>query len=203
MKTSRIKLFFTVNALFIVAAVFLYYINDRHGTIASFLFDFYIFIGFLFVFFTYSIKFTLPAYTLILLITTDVVRYFYFNDVNFLGGPSYAGPWVNNTIYYYGGASGASGFNCQNILRIGKINPSNPTQISWRDTIINSSVYCYRAACVSTPSGINWLGGSEITYNFNGIAYNGSGGVSATNNNIYFNTFDTTLALKPIFGINV
>ncbi|MDB4088610.1 T9SS type A sorting domain-containing protein [Flavobacteriales bacterium] len=111
-----------------------------------------------------------------------------------------SGTIVGNTIYYYGGASGASGFNCQNILRVGEIDPMNPSSISWNDSILDPSIYCYRAACVSTPAGINWLGGSAITYNYNGIAYNGSGGVPTSNQNIYYNPTDSTLNHKYIYG---
>ena len=59
------------------------------------------------------------------------------------------------------------------LLRVGEINPTNPAIITWSDTIIDPSISCYRAACVSSPSGVNWLGGSEVTYNYNGIAYQG------------------------------
>ena len=111
-----------------------------------------------------------------------------------------SGTIVGNTIYYFGGASGASGFNCQNILRVGEIDPSNPINITWSDSIIDPTLFCYRAACVSTSTGINWLGGSAITYNYNGIAYNGTGGVPATNQNIYYNPSDSTLNNKYIYG---
>ena len=111
-----------------------------------------------------------------------------------------SGTIVGNTIYYYGGASSGTGFPIQNILRIGKINPTNPTLISWSDTVINPIISNYRAACVGNSRGINWLGGSEVTYNYNGIAYNGSGGVSATGRNIYYNPQDSTLSYKFIYG---
>ncbi|MGB1039404.1 MAG: T9SS type A sorting domain-containing protein [Flavobacteriales bacterium] len=111
-----------------------------------------------------------------------------------------SGTIVGNTIYYYGGASSASGFNIQNILRVGEINPVNPTQITWSDSIIDPSIACYRAACVGNSRGINWLGGSEVTYNYNGIAYNGSGGVPATGRNIYYNPSDSTLGYKFVYG---
>ncbi|MDB9931800.1 T9SS type A sorting domain-containing protein [Flavobacteriales bacterium] len=111
-----------------------------------------------------------------------------------------SGTIVGNTIYYYGGSSSGFGFPIQNILRVGVINPQNPTQITWRDSTINPSTACYRSACIGNSRGINWLGGSEVTYNYNGIAYNGSGGVSATNRNIYYNTSDSTLSYKFIYG---
>ena len=36
-----------------------------------------------------------------------------------------SGTILGNTIYYYGGATSASGFGIQNILRVGEINPTN------------------------------------------------------------------------------
>ena len=38
---------------------------------------------------------------------------------------------INNTIYYHGGASNGFNFPCQSNLRIGQINPADPTQITW------------------------------------------------------------------------
>ncbi len=111
-----------------------------------------------------------------------------------------SGTIVGNTIYYYGGASSSFGFNIQNILRIGKINPANPTQITWKDTTINPAIACYRSACTGNSRGVNWLGGSEVTYNYNGIAYNGTGAVPATGRNIYYNPTDSSLNYKFIYG---
>jgi len=111
-----------------------------------------------------------------------------------------SGTIVGNTIYYYGGASSGFGFPIQNLLRVGTINPLLPSQITWRDSILNPAISCYRSACVGNSRGINWLGGSEVTYNYNGIAYNGSGGAAATNRNIYYNYQDSTLSYKFIYG---
>jgi hypothetical protein len=114
-----------------------------------------------------------------------------------------SGTIVGNTIYYFGGASMGGNFPCQNIVRIGEINPSNPTQITWRMQIPNASLRTYRAACITSSVGIHWLGGSETTYNYNGIAYNGTGGVSASNKNIFYNTTDSSLNLKQLSGDSI
>ncbi len=81
-----------------------------------------------------------------------------------------------NTIYYFGGASLGPSFPIQPFLRIGEINPANPQEISWRDTTFGNDTALYRAAAVmlNRPT---WLGGSRTTYNYDGIAYNGSGSV--------------------------
>lgn len=95
----------------------------------------------------------------------------------------------NNTIYYHGGASTGGSFPGQSTLRIGQIDPNNPTQITW--SIQATPFINYRSACTFGPTGANgdpyWIGGSEITYNYNGIAYNGSGGVPTKSTNLRYN----------------
>lgn len=90
------------------------------------------------------------------------------------------GTILGDTLYYHGGASTGFNFPIQNTLRKGYINPLNPTQITWFNS--STSFSTYRA--VAFPFGSNevcFLGGSSKTYNFNGIAYNGSGGVAPRN----------------------
>lgn len=87
-----------------------------------------------------------------------------------------SGTIIGNTIYYHGGASNGFNFPGQTRLRIGQINPSNPTQISWSTQTTN--FITYRSAPVQSFGYPFWIGGSEVTYNYDGIAYNGSGGVS-------------------------
>ncbi len=83
-----------------------------------------------------------------------------------------------DTIYYYGGANTSSNFPATNYIRKGIINPLNPTTITWslipNPTLINA----YRSACViDNGNWVEWIGGSETSYNYDGIAYNGSGAV--------------------------
>ena len=103
-----------------------------------------------------------------------------------------SGTIIGNTIYYHGGASMASNFPAKSTLRIGTINASDPTQITWAPQA--TAFKTYRSACTQLSSIPFWLGGSEITYNYNGIAYNGSGGVPTKTSNLsYFNgNLDTT-----------
>jgi Secretion system C-terminal sorting domain len=104
---------------------------------------------------------------------------------------------AGNTIYYHGGASTAFNFPGQSNLRIGTINPINPTQITW--SFQSTPHITYRAASTFGPANQpHWLGGSEITYNFNGIAYNGSGGVPTKSSNLSTSSgiFDSI----PTFG---
>jgi hypothetical protein len=83
---------------------------------------------------------------------------------------------VGDTIYYFGGAKSSGGFNANNKLRKGIIDENDPTNIAWtleEDGPNNG----YRSACISYGNNVFWIGGSAVSYNYNGIAYNGSGGV--------------------------
>ncbi len=88
-----------------------------------------------------------------------------------------AGVILNDTIYYAGGAQPTINFPATSVFRKGVINPENPTEITWSMESKPEAKGYRMAATVHGGKGI-WLGGSDITYNFNGIAYNGSGGVS-------------------------
>ncbi|MEX1000776.1 MAG: hypothetical protein WDZ35_01530 [Crocinitomicaceae bacterium] len=88
---------------------------------------------------------------------------------------------IGDTIFYYGGASTAWNFPAQKILRKGIIDPQDPSQIVWsqEEDAPNSN---YRSACVKHGNNVFWIGGSATSYNYNGIAYNGSGGVEPLTN---------------------
>ncbi len=109
------------------------------------------------------------------------------NDVNYLsfGG---SGAIVNDTIYYYGGARSEGSFGIQNGLRMGVINPSNPTEVEWSITTPDASINGYRMAGTTVGDQVHWIGGSNNTYNFDGIAYDGSGGVPPANQEIILDT---------------
>jgi N-acetylneuraminic acid mutarotase len=93
-----------------------------------------------------------------------------------------------DTIYYFGGAKMSANFPVQNNLRMGIINPNNPTQITWSDTVPGFSVFGYRMASTLAFGRPHWFGGSNKTYNYDGIAYNGSGGVSPNNRILFLNS---------------
>ncbi|NNC86622.1 MAG: T9SS type A sorting domain-containing protein, partial [Bacteroidia bacterium] len=91
-----------------------------------------------------------------------------------------------DTIYYYGGASMAGAFNVQNQLRMGIIDPADPTQITWSNPLNFAGEPGYRcAATFGSNDAMYWIGGSKITYNYNGIAYNGSGGVPPADRSLF------------------
>ena len=111
------------------------------------------------------------------------------NDYKSFGA---SGAIMGDTIYYFGGASSGFGFNIQNQVRKGIINPANPAQIAWSISIPDASIVGYRMACTAVYNQIHWLGGSNITYNYDGIAYNGTGGVLPNNRDLYANTGNFT-----------
>lgn len=96
-----------------------------------------------------------------------------------------SGSIIGDTIYYFGGASSSGSFNVQNQLRKGVINPNDPTEISWSFSVPDNQIKGYRMASTTVFDHVHWIGGSTVTYNFDGIAYNGSGGVSPANRDLY------------------
>lgn len=99
-----------------------------------------------------------------------------------------SGTIVGDTIYYFGGASSGFGFNIQNQLRKGIINPNDPTDITWNFYVLDQQINGYRMACTNIGNQIHWIGGSNETYNYDGIAYNNTGGVTPNNRDLYLNT---------------
>jgi N-acetylneuraminic acid mutarotase len=108
-----------------------------------------------------------------------------------------SGTIVGNTIYYFGGATSDKGFHIQNQLRMGKINPKNPTEIDWSIVTPNQQINGYRMACVNMKKTIHWIGGSTNTYNYDGIAYDKSGGVSPNNRDLF--TCNNNIKFKKSF----
>lgn len=95
-----------------------------------------------------------------------------------------SGMIIGDTIYYQGGASMGMNFPAQNTLRKGVIDPQNPFNITWTQPV--TIVPLYRgAATTDGNSGLYFLGGSAVTYNYNGIAYNGTGGVMPNASSTY------------------
>ncbi|MFK7776427.1 MAG: T9SS type A sorting domain-containing protein [Saprospiraceae bacterium] len=120
------------------------------------------------------------------------------NDYKAFGA---SGAIVGDTIYYLGGAKSSSGFNISSSLRRGIIDSNDPTNITW-SLVPNVSGKVYRAAAIPFLNSIYWIGGSEVTYNFNGIAYNDSGGVPPRENlTILFTENDSLIEVAPdMFG---
>ena len=99
-----------------------------------------------------------------------------------------SGTIIGDTIFYFGGASATfpSGnpFPIQSQIRKGVINPNDPTDITW--SIMTTPYVGYRTAATQVDHQIFWLGGSEITYNFDGLAYSNNQPVSPANRSLGF-----------------
>ncbi|MCF6347545.1 MAG: hypothetical protein L3J20_04495 [Flavobacteriaceae bacterium] len=92
-----------------------------------------------------------------------------------------SGTIIGDTIFYFGGASMGKHYPIQNILRKGIINPEKPTEIQWSHQVLDTSIVGYRMAATKINNRPYWFGGSTTTYNYNAIAYDGSGGVNPSN----------------------
>lgn len=92
-----------------------------------------------------------------------------------------SGTIIGDTIYYAGGAGNWNGSNFPplNYLRKGHINPDDPADINWLPAIQVDEANGYRMGASSAGNWPVWLGGADVTYNFDGIAYNNTGGVPA------------------------
>ena len=103
-----------------------------------------------------------------------------------------SGEIIGDTIYYAGGARTGSNFPLVSFLRKGIINPLSPDSITW--TQENDSLALgYRMAVARSADNVIWIGGSAISYNYNGIAYDGSGGVDPVNRALIYNAANQLL----------
>lgn len=89
-----------------------------------------------------------------------------------------SGTIVGDCIYYHGGVNGAIQFVANSRMRRGCIDPNDPTQIEWDSLDQSPGVDGYRSACMSYQDRMFWVGGGATAYNFDALAYNGSGAVS-------------------------
>lgn len=107
------------------------------------------------------------------------------ND-NFFKAFGASGTIIGDTLYYHGGVSGSFSFVARKFMRKGYINPSDPTDITWEQMDDAPGDAGYRAACSSAGNTLFWIGGAPVAYNYNGIAYNGSGGVDPSARVLHF-----------------
>lgn len=93
---------------------------------------------------------------------------------------------VEDTIYYAGGVSGQTSFTARSYMRKGVIAPDQPSIINWNllEDIPNQALY--RSACTGYQNTVFWIGGASVAYNYDGIAYNGSGGVEPNQRMLHF-----------------
>ncbi|HHM20846.1 MAG TPA: T9SS C-terminal target domain-containing protein [Bacteroidetes bacterium] len=116
-----------------------------------------------------------------------------------------AGTIIGDTIYYAGGAKATFNFPPTTIFRKGIIHPANPLEIEWVKEE-RPEAKGYRMAVAVHAGRAVWLGGSDVTYNFNGIAYNGSGGVTPLARTTVFdpvngNFFQSSGNMPPVMDL--
>lgn len=86
-----------------------------------------------------------------------------------------SGTIIGNTIYYHGGAQNGGSFPISFQLRKGEIDVTDPTQITWSVDTLEMALSSYRSTALTIEDTMLFVGGSNTTYNFDGIAYNNSG----------------------------
>lgn len=106
-----------------------------------------------------------------------------------------SGAIIGDTIYYFGGASMAGSFNIQLYFRRGIIDPNNPTQITWANFTWGGQ-RGYRMAATTAYNKVIWLGGSNKTYNYNGRAYDGTGGVPPLGRSLWYERSNHTFKVE-------
>ena len=115
------------------------------------------------------------------------------NDYKVFGA---SGSIVDDKIYYFGGAKPTINFGISNVLRIGVIDPLDPTKITWETK--TTDFVGYRTASTIVDDHIYFIGGSNVTYNYDGIAYNGSGGVPPNQSSLFVHAqLDTIFQRSP------
>lgn len=97
-----------------------------------------------------------------------------------------SGVIVKDTIYYFGGAAMGKSFPIQSQLRKGVINPENSQNIAWTTSNLDSTYSSYRMAATTVSENPHFIGGSATTYNYNGISYQNSIGVSPHYSEFYY-----------------
>ncbi len=109
---------------------------------------------------------------------------------------------LGDTLYYHGGAAGGS-FLARKYMRKGYIDPADPTNITWTLMADAPGDAGYRSACSGTDNTIFWVGGSPKSYNYDGIAYDGSGGVDPSARVLHFNNsvYEYSDEINQPFGV--
>lgn len=110
-----------------------------------------------------------------------------------------SGTIIGDTIYFAGGAGNWNGSNFPptTSFRKGYIDPNNPSNITW-ESATDALSRGYRMGASDFDGKAIWIGGADVTYNFDGISYNGSGGVPPLDRVTIYRPEEG--ALSQIFG---
>ncbi|MGH1365727.1 MAG: T9SS type A sorting domain-containing protein [Calditrichia bacterium] len=85
----------------------------------------------------------------------------------------HTGGIVGDTLVYFDGARNSFNFPLNGGNFMGIINPLQPDSITWSSLPAHPGPRKYRAASATLGARIFFVGGSDNSYNFNGIGYNG------------------------------
>ena len=114
-----------------------------------------------------------------------------------------SGSIVGDTIYYLGGASMGPNFPIQAVLRKGLVNPKDPSEIEWTAHELDSRFAGYRMGTFGRKGKVFWIGGSNTTYNYNAIAYDGTGGVEPNRRILTFDGRNFTEEFNKIIPMDL
>ncbi|CAN5601779.1 hypothetical protein BH10BAC4_BH10BAC4_13750 [soil metagenome] len=78
---------------------------------------------------------------------------------------------AGDTIYLLGGAMFAKNYPPSRYFYKGAIDPKNPLKVTWTNVGEYPGEFRYRSAAYSKGDMIYFIGGSNETYNYNGISY--------------------------------
>lgn len=105
-----------------------------------------------------------------------------------------------DTIFYIGGARYGNNFPLSPFLRMGVIDPGEPTKIAWTMVQTPDFYKPYRGtsffSSVDGKDQLVFLGGSDKSYNYNGLAYDGSGGAKPLRQICFYDLKSSSLRLE-------
>ncbi len=96
------------------------------------------------------------------------------------------GVFLKDTLFYFGGAAMGKNYPIQYRLVKGVVNPKNPSDIKWQKNLLETRFSSYRLAATLVKNQPHFIGGSSVTYNYNGVAYNKTGGVNPHMSDFYY-----------------
>ncbi|MGE5107973.1 MAG: Kelch repeat-containing protein [Sphingobacteriales bacterium] len=105
---------------------------------------------------------------------------------------------IKDTIYYLGGAAYEKLYPPVNILYKGIIDPNNPYKIKWIRWGEFTLPYRYRSSAFYAGRKIYFFGGSNETYNYDGISYQGKKPVNPNSTVLIYDLFNQKFSLKEI-----
>ncbi|HEY5825882.1 MAG TPA: hypothetical protein VIT44_16015 [Cyclobacteriaceae bacterium] len=115
---------------------------------------------------------------------------------------------ANDTIYLLGGATFGKNYPPSRSFYKGMIEVTNPLKITWLKVVDYPGEFRYRSAAWQSSHFIYFIGGSNETYNYNGISYANKNPVEPNQTILVydtrtgkFNTLNDTNSIMDLLGI--